>query len=68
MRILLAHNYYRSVAPSGENRVVDREAAALAALGHEVIRFERCSDDIESWPRPRRPPCRPERCGTRSRP
>jgi glycosyltransferase involved in cell wall biosynthesis len=51
MRILLAHNRYRSVAPSGENRVVDREAEALAALGHEVIRFERFSDDIEGWPK-----------------
>ncbi|HEY0717925.1 MAG TPA: glycosyltransferase [Streptosporangiaceae bacterium] len=49
MRILLAHNRYRSVAPSGENRVVEREGEALAALGHEVIRFERCSDDIEGW-------------------
>jgi glycosyltransferase involved in cell wall biosynthesis len=54
MRILLAHNRYRSVAPSGENRVVDREGEALAALGHEVIRFERCSDDIEGWPKARK--------------
>ena len=51
MRILLAHNRYRSVAPSGENRVVDREGEALAAHGHEVIRFERFSDDIEDWPK-----------------
>jgi glycosyltransferase involved in cell wall biosynthesis len=51
MRILLAHNRYRSAAPSGENRVVDREGEALAALGHEVIRFERHSDDIEHWPK-----------------
>ena len=51
MKILLAHNRYRSVAPSGENRVVDREGEALAARGHEVIRFERFSDDIEGWPR-----------------
>jgi glycosyltransferase involved in cell wall biosynthesis len=50
MKILLAHNRYRSVAPSGENRVVDREGEALAAHGHEVIRFERFSDDIERWP------------------
>ena len=51
MRILLAHNRYRSAAPSGENRVVDREGEALTALGHEVIRFERHSDDIEQWSR-----------------
>jgi glycosyltransferase involved in cell wall biosynthesis len=49
MKILLVHNRYRSVAPSGENRVVDREGAALAAQGHEVIRFQRFSDDIEGW-------------------
>jgi glycosyltransferase involved in cell wall biosynthesis len=51
MKILQAHNRYRSAAPSGENRVVDTEGEALAALGHEVIRFERRSDDIEGWSR-----------------
>jgi glycosyltransferase involved in cell wall biosynthesis len=49
MRILLVHNRYRSGAPSGENRVVDQEAAALAALGHEVVRFGRSSDEIGQW-------------------
>src|SRR5215469_13205445 len=49
MKILLVHNRYRSGAPSGENRVVDQEAEALAALGHEVVRFERSSDEIEQW-------------------
>ncbi len=50
MKILLVHNRYRSTAPSGENRVVDQESAALAALGHEVRHFERLSDEIEDWP------------------
>jgi glycosyltransferase involved in cell wall biosynthesis len=50
MRILLVHNRYRSSAPSGENRVVDQEGEALAALGHEVMRFGRSSDEIEQWP------------------
>ena len=50
MRILVAHSRYRSAAPSGENRVVDQETAALGALGHEVELFERRSDDIEGWP------------------
>jgi glycosyltransferase involved in cell wall biosynthesis len=50
MRILLVHNRYRSGAPSGENRVVDQEGEALAALGHEVVRFGRSSDEIEQWP------------------
>ncbi|MGH3193241.1 MAG: glycosyltransferase [Streptosporangiaceae bacterium] len=49
MRILLIHNRYRSSAPSGENRVVDQEGEALAAQGHEVIRFGRSSDEIEQW-------------------
>jgi glycosyltransferase involved in cell wall biosynthesis len=50
MRILLVHNRYRSGAPSGENRVVDQEGEALAALGHEVMRFGRSSDEIGQWP------------------
>jgi glycosyltransferase involved in cell wall biosynthesis len=49
MRILLVHNRYRSAAPSGENRVVDQESAALAALGHEVLRFGGSSDEIGQW-------------------
>jgi len=49
MRITLVHNRYRSAIPSGENRVVDQEVEALAALGHEIIRFERSSDEIEHW-------------------
>jgi glycosyltransferase involved in cell wall biosynthesis len=49
MRILLVHNRYRSGAPSGENRVVDQEGEALAALGHEVMQFGRSSDEIEQW-------------------
>ena len=49
MRILVVHGRYRSAAPSGENNVVDRESAALAAAGHDVHRFERHSDDIDTW-------------------
>ena len=51
MRVMQVHNRYRSAAPSGENRVVDQERDALAATGHDVIRFERYSDDIEQWSR-----------------
>ena len=54
MKIVVVHSRYRSVAPSGENRVVDQEGEALAALGHEVIRFERRSDDIEGWSKARK--------------
>jgi hypothetical protein len=44
VKVLQVHNRYRSAAPSGENRVVDREGEALAALGHEVVAFGPCSD------------------------
>jgi glycosyltransferase involved in cell wall biosynthesis len=54
MKIVVAHSRYRSTAPSGENRVVDQETAALAALGHDVELFERRSDDIEGWPAARK--------------
>ena len=54
MKIVLVHNRYRSAAPSGENRVVDQEGQALRDRGHEVIPFERRSDDIEQWPTARR--------------
>jgi glycosyltransferase involved in cell wall biosynthesis len=50
MRVVQVHNRYRSSAPSGESRVVDQEGEALTAAGHEVIRFERHSDEIEHWP------------------
>ena len=52
LRVMVVHNWYRSVTPSGENRVVERESAALAARGHEVIKFDRFSDDIARWPLP----------------
>ena len=54
MKVMIVHSRYRSAAPSGENRVVDQEGAALARLGHEVLRFERHSDDIAGWPRARK--------------
>jgi glycosyltransferase involved in cell wall biosynthesis len=49
MKVLLVHNRYRSNAPSGENRVVDQEGEALAALGHEVVPFGRCNDELDHW-------------------
>jgi glycosyltransferase involved in cell wall biosynthesis len=50
MRILIVHNRYRSVNPSGENRVVDQEAALLGSAGHEIVRYERESDEIVRLP------------------
>jgi glycosyltransferase involved in cell wall biosynthesis len=48
LRILVVHNRYRTGQPSGEDRVVDQEAAVLAGAGHHVTTFERRSDDIAS--------------------
>lgn len=50
MRVLIVHNRYRSAAPSGENRVVDQESRQLESAGHEVLHFERDSDEIDGWP------------------
>ena len=46
MKILLAHNFYGSVAPSGENNVFNAEKQLLQDQGHEVITFTRNSDEI----------------------
>ena len=50
MKVMVVHNHCRSAGPSGENRVVEQESEALAEGGHDVIRFWRDSDEIESWP------------------
>lgn len=46
MRVLVAHNRYRSAFPSGENRVVDAQCAGLEARGVAVDRLLADSDDI----------------------
>ena len=48
MKILIAHNYYGSAAPSGENQVFEAERDVLRRCGHEVIEFVRYSDEIRS--------------------
>jgi glycosyltransferase involved in cell wall biosynthesis len=53
-RVLVVHNRYRSVQPSGEDRVVDQETALLAGAGHHVSTFERRSDDIDTMSPARR--------------
>src|SRR4051794_10311597 len=45
MRVLLVHNRYSSLVPSGENGVVDDEATWLAEAGVDVDRFEVSNDD-----------------------
>jgi glycosyltransferase involved in cell wall biosynthesis len=46
LRVLLAHTYYRSSAPSGEDAVFDSERALLERSGVRVIPFIRRNDDI----------------------
>lgn len=45
MRIALVHSFYRSDAPSGENVVVLRQAAAMREAGHEVLVVARNTDE-----------------------
>lgn len=51
MRVLVAHNFYRSDAPSGENQLVRAEAELLRDGGVEVTELFTDSDDIPSGPR-----------------
>lgn len=46
MRVIIAHNFYRSGTPSGENAVVEFESRALREAGVEVVELFRHSDDI----------------------
>jgi glycosyltransferase involved in cell wall biosynthesis len=46
MKVILAHNYYGSSAPSGENAVFEAEAQLLRQRGHTVIELTRRSDEI----------------------
>jgi glycosyltransferase involved in cell wall biosynthesis len=49
-KVVVAHNRYRSGAPSGENAVVDSDIAQLRAAGLHVIPFMRSSDEIDQLP------------------
>ncbi|MCT8166642.1 MULTISPECIES: glycosyltransferase family 4 protein [unclassified Pseudomonas] len=46
MRILLAHNFYNSATPSGENQVLEAERRLLAKNGDDVQLFSKYSDSI----------------------
>ncbi len=48
MKILLAHNFYGSSAPSGENSAYLAELDLLVRSGHEVLEFTRHSDEIRA--------------------
>ena len=49
MKVLIAHNRYRSAQPSGENIIVDSEMAQLREAGVKVVEFIRDSDDIAQF-------------------
>jgi glycosyltransferase involved in cell wall biosynthesis len=48
LKILCAHNYYGSSAPSGENIVFENEIELLQIRCHEVVQFLRHSDEIRA--------------------
>src|SRR3954453_22081203 len=48
MRVLAAHNRYRSAAPSGENRVVDEEIHHLRGAGIDVVPMIEESDRLDA--------------------
>lgn len=49
MRVLIVHNEYRSILPSGENEVVATDVEMLRAAGVEVDTYFRSSDEIETF-------------------
>jgi glycosyltransferase involved in cell wall biosynthesis len=51
MRVLVAHNFYRSSAPSGENQLVQAEVALLRTGGVEAVEMFEDSDSIPGGPR-----------------
>ena len=48
MKVLLAHNYYGSAVPSGENQVFEAERSLLQQRGNVVNEFTRHSDVIRA--------------------
>lgn len=46
MNVVLAHNYYRSDAPSGENAVFEIECKLLQSNGHTVHTYTKHSDSL----------------------
>jgi glycosyltransferase involved in cell wall biosynthesis len=54
MRVLVAHNRYRSALPSGENAVVAADVAMLRDAGVQVRSLLPSSDDIDGLPFGRR--------------
>lgn len=47
MKVVVAHNRYRSAMPSGENLIVESEIELLRGAGVEVISFIEDSDELQ---------------------
>lgn len=54
MRVVVAHNFYRSATPSGENVVVEAEVELLRSNGVAVEELFAYSDDIPQLPWPQK--------------
>ena len=50
MKIFMAHNYYRSDNPSGEEASFEAEAAMLRGNGHNLVVYKRQNDEISDYP------------------
>jgi|GEM_PF-43878 len=51
MKVLLVHNFYRSVTPGGEDNVFRQERAMLEAAGIEVVCYTKSNDDVNEHDR-----------------
>ena len=46
MKVLLVHNFYRSITPGGEDNVFRQEREMLRAAGIEVVCYTKSNDDV----------------------
>ncbi len=51
MKVLLVHNFYRSVTPGGEDNVFRQERDLLKAAGVDVVCYTKSNDDVDEHDR-----------------
>jgi len=51
LKVLLVHNFYRSVAPGGEDNVFRQERDLLKSAGIDVICYTKSNDDVDEHDR-----------------
>jgi glycosyltransferase involved in cell wall biosynthesis len=49
MKVLIIHNFYRSLSPSGEDRVFEEEAVLLRENGVQIVIYEKSNDEIKGF-------------------